>query len=113
MYYDTKRSKGPDFKKEDPIYLIRKNMKTKRLSSKLDFTKLKPFKIKEVINIINYRLKLLRNMRIYSVFHVSLLERTPISAKTTQIEVDPDEKYDIERIIGNRIERGKRFYLIK
>jgi hypothetical protein len=46
----------------------------KRLSTKLDFKKLGPFKILEKISLVNYKLQLLKNSRLYLVFYVLLLE---------------------------------------
>ena len=45
MYYNRKRSKGLALREGDPVYLLRRNLKTKRLSTKLDYTKLGLFKI--------------------------------------------------------------------
>ena len=44
-YVNKKRSKGLDLKKRGMVYLLRKNIKTKQLSNKLNYTKLGPFKI--------------------------------------------------------------------
>jgi hypothetical protein len=46
----------------------------KRLSTKLNFKKLGPFKIFKKISLVNYKLQLLKNFKLYLVFHVSLLE---------------------------------------
>ena len=64
----------PAFERGDKVYLLRKHIKTKRLSTKLDFKKLGPFKILEKISLVNYRLQLPKNSRLHLVFHVSLLE---------------------------------------
>ena len=42
---NKKRSKRLDLRKGGIVYLLRKNIKTKRPSDKLDYTKLGPFKI--------------------------------------------------------------------
>ena len=111
---DKTKSRGPDFKERDPVYLLRKNIKTKRPSSKLDFTKLGPFKITEVMGKVNYRLNLPKTMRIHPVFHVSLLEPAPQHAKATQVEVESDtEEYDVERILNRKVIRGEPHYLVK
>ena len=73
-YANKRRSYGPDLKEGDSIYLRRKNIKTKRLNSKLDHTKLGPFKINKVIGLVTFRLQLLLTIRIYPIFHKSLLE---------------------------------------
>ena len=56
IYYNKKRSKGLALREGDLAYLLRKNIKTKRPSNKLDFTKLRPFKIKRVVKKINVKL---------------------------------------------------------
>jgi hypothetical protein len=74
MYYNKKRLKGLTLLKRDLIYLLRKNIKTKYLSSKLDYTKLSLFKILKVLGLLIYRLKLPEFMRIHLVFYILLLE---------------------------------------
>jgi hypothetical protein len=72
------------------VYLLRKNIKTKRLSGKLDYKKLGPFKIKRKTGPINYELSLPSIMRIYPVFHILLLEKAPLNAienKTNDAEL--------------------------
>jgi len=76
-YYDQRRKDAPILKKGDKVYLLRRNIKTKRPSNKLDFTKLGPFKIMEKISPVNYKLALPDGMRIHPVFHISLLEPAP------------------------------------
>ena len=41
-------------KEEDKVYLLQRNIKTKQLSNKLDYKKLKLFKITEVKGLVNY-----------------------------------------------------------
>ena len=55
-YYDKKKIKGPILKKRNKIYLLRRNIKTKKPSSKLDFTKLELFEIKKKKKSLNYKL---------------------------------------------------------
>ena len=56
------------------VYLLRKHIKTKRLSDKLNYIKLRPFKIKKVLGPILFKLELLISIRIYPIFYKSLLE---------------------------------------
>ena len=59
IYYNKKRLGGPTLREEDLVYLLRKNIKTKRSNTKLDHTKLGPFKIQKVLGPLTYRLELL------------------------------------------------------
>jgi hypothetical protein len=45
IYYDHKRLRGLTLKERDLVYLLWKNIKTKRLSMKLDYIKLGLYKI--------------------------------------------------------------------
>jgi hypothetical protein len=74
MYYNKSKFKGPRFKKRDLVYFLRKNIKTTRPSDKLDYKKFGPFKVKRNIKNINYELYFSPTIRIYSIFHISLLE---------------------------------------
>ena len=53
-YYNSKRLKGLTFKRGDKVYLLCQNLKTKQPSRKLNYVKIRPFKIKEVIGLVNY-----------------------------------------------------------
>ena len=62
-------------KKKDRVYLLQKNIKTTRSSSKLDYIKIESFKIIRNIKEISFKLKLLEEMsRKHSVFHIFLLK---------------------------------------
>jgi len=112
--YDRKRLKGPTYKEGDKVYLLRKNIKTKRPSSKLDFKKLGPFLIKRVLGPLNCEFSLPKGMRIHPIFHTNLLEPAHPDAKLqTQVEVEPDREYEVEEILDQRQSGRKQEYLIK
>lgn len=100
------RSYGPDFKKENSIYLCQKNVKTKRSSNKLDHTKLGPFKITKVIGSVIFKLKLPHTMHIRPVFYKSLLEIVlpgAILPEPVMLTKDTQEpKYEKEEILDHR-----------
>src|SRR5256886_12448078 len=114
-YYDQRRKDAPILKKGDKVYLLRRNIKTKRPSNKLDFTKLGPFKIMKEISPVNYKLALPDGMRIHPVFHISLLELAPRNAKLqTNADVETDEnEYEVEQILDTQTIRNKPYYLVK
>jgi hypothetical protein len=54
IYYNRKHGSAPDLKKGEKVWLLRRNIKTKRPSQKLDHQKLRPFVIKEKLGPVNY-----------------------------------------------------------
>jgi hypothetical protein len=74
MYYNKSKLEESRFQEKDLIYLLRRNIKTIRLSDKLDYKKFGPFKVKRNIKNISYKIYLPLTMRIHPIFHISLLE---------------------------------------
>ena len=73
-YYNLKVSKGPDLKGGDKVWLLYKNILSRRLSKKLNYVKLGLFKIKKKVTEVNYKLDLLTKMKIYLVQYIAMLE---------------------------------------
>jgi hypothetical protein len=73
---------------------------------KLDFKKLGSFRISEQIGIVNFRLELLENSKLYLVFHVVLLELARSNILIiidTEIQPEHDlDIYKIEEILDTR-----------
>jgi hypothetical protein len=74
MYYNKSKLEGSRFKKEDLVYLLRRNIKITRPSDKFNHKKFGPFKVKRNIKDISYKLYLLPTIKIYPIFHIFLLE---------------------------------------
>jgi hypothetical protein len=117
LYYDKYYNIEPIFKQGDKIYLIRRNIQTKQLNTKLDHKKLGLFKIKRVAGPINYKLVLPKTINIHPVFHISFLELVLLGAllvPITEIEpVNPNTKYKIEEILDHKKVRNYIKYLVK
>lgn len=113
-YANQKRMKGPSFKEGDHVYLLRKNIKTTRPNSKLDFKKLGPFKISKQLSDVSFRLDLPKNMRIHNTFHISLLETAhPNTPLEQDLEADDTEEFEVEQILDHRRNRNKDEYLVR
>ncbi len=93
-YYDKTRLEGPRLGREDKVYLISQNLRTKQPSQKLDFQKIEPFKIIDKISDNNYRLILPISIKVKTnVFYITLLEPTPLSARvSSDIEANDKEE---------------------
>jgi hypothetical protein len=104
-------------KERDKVYLVRRNIQTKQLSTKLDYKKLGLFKIKRIIRPINYELILPKTINIYPVFHISLFKPVLLGvllAPVTEIElVNPNVEYKIKEILNHKQVRNCIKYLVK
>ena len=90
VYANEKCIGSPKLKEGDKVYLLWRNVKTKRPSSKLDHKKLGAFLIKRQLGPVNFELKLPSSMKIHPVFHISLLEPAPPNAKTIILDLSEE-----------------------
>ena len=114
IYQNKKREDAPPFREGEKVYLLRRNITTRRPSDKLDFKKLGPYKIVKQVNEVDYELLLPthRGRPIHPVFHVSLLEKADQSIpEASKEELVPNEtEYEVDRILGQD-EQGR--YLVR
>jgi Chromo (CHRromatin Organisation MOdifier) domain len=117
MYYNKSKLEGPRFREGDLVYLLRRNIKTTRPSDKLDHKKFGLFKVKRNIKDISYELHLLPTMRIYPVFHISLLESADPDTPTGPApEIHPnlqEEIYTVQKVLKVRRHRKTLQWLVK
>src|SRR5690349_14359846 len=89
-YYDKYRLKGPRLERGDKVYFILRNLCIKRLSWKLDFKKIRLFRIEEKVSISNYRLLLLATIYIRTyILYILLLE---LILKNIRLAIDIEVK---------------------
>ena len=92
--------------------MLRRNIKTIRLSNKLDYIKLGPFRIRKILRLINYKLDLLIKMRIYLSFYFLILEpvdpETLVQTNLLSIDLSGQVSEDkIETILKKRLVKRK------
>ena len=92
-----------------------RHLQSDRPSRKLDYRKLGPFMISQVINEQAYQLELPETMHIHPVFHVSLLEPYFLNTLQGQVEVplapigqingkgEDEREWEVEEILKSRI----------
>ena len=118
LYANKKRDRKPTLKEGDKAYLLRRHIKTKRSSNKLNYTKLESYRVLRFKGSINYELELSKSMRIHPVFHISILEpansETPLQTNSSDIDSESQiEEYEVEEILDQQNVQGQPKYLIK
>ena len=112
-YLRSKRKNTPQLKEGDKVYLLTKNLKTKRQTKKLDHVKVGLFMISEVRGPQNYRLDLPKDTRIHPIFYISILEladpETPLQT-TFDFQPKEDDIFEVEKIVKRR---NPRIFLVK
>jgi len=111
-YQNKKQKTTSQLKRGDKIYLLTKNLKTRKKSKKLNKIKIGPFFIKAVKRSVNYKLDLSKNARVFSVFHILLLESVDLSTsiqKTFYYKAQEESKYKVEQILKQQSQK----YLVK
>ena len=64
LYVNKRRDRDPTLKERNKVYLLRRNIKTKKSSNKLDHIKLESFRILKTKKSVNFKLNLSTFMRI-------------------------------------------------
>jgi hypothetical protein len=115
-YVNKKRKMAPQLKKGDKVYLLTKNLRTKRPSKGLDNVKVGPFLIAARKGPVSYLLDLPKDAKIHPVFHASLLEpadpETPLQYNF-HYEQEEENEFEVEKIIQHRGKGNGREYLVK
>jgi hypothetical protein len=98
------------------VYLLTKNLRTRRPTKKLDKVKVRPFFISKQISLVNFRLELPKDTKIHPVFHISLLEpadaKTPVQ-KDFHYQANSNNEWEVEKIIQHRKRNNNDEYLVK
>ena len=75
FYYNKHYAEAFMLKKRDKVYLLWKNIETIRSSSKINYVRIKSFKIIKNIKEVSFKLKLLKDMQWkHSIFYMLLLK---------------------------------------
>ena len=99
-YQNKKKKITPLLKKKNKVYLFTKNLKiNKRKNKKLNHVKVEPFFIKNVKGRVNYELNFSIDVKIFLVFHVSILKSTHSNTSiqiTFRYKSQKNQEYEIE-----------------
>lgn len=73
-----------------------------------------PYKIKKILGLVSYELKIPKGLNIYLVFYKLLLEKAPLKAKLGLVLIDLETQeplYNVDKIIIYNLKTRK--YLIR
>jgi hypothetical protein len=105
----AKKTNYHKYQKGDEVWLEARNLKTTHPTHKLRDKRFGPFRVRDVLGEVNYRLEIPRNWKIHDVFHASVLHpstQTSINPNRYQ-EPPPDlidghEEWEVEQILASR-----------
>jgi len=100
---------------EERVYLRTNNIHIKQRSKKLNNKSIEPFKVKRNIKEISYKLDLLKEMRIHSVFHTFMLQccNQFIPLQISEMSVELNKEYKVKNILEKQMINEKAHYLVK
>ena len=105
------------FQIKDQIMLFTKNLKNIRFKKKLFYKFTNSFKVIDVVNTQIYCLKLLKQWRIHSVFHIFLLKfyhkNSSVVVSNKMILVNENKKWEIKNIFKNKWKWEKFYYFVR
>jgi hypothetical protein len=94
------------------MYLLTKNLKIRKKSKKLNHVKIESFFIKTIKKSVNYELDLLKNAKVFLVFHISLLKLADLSTsiqKTFHYKSQEENRFEVKEILKKKDQQ----YLVK
>ncbi|CAJ0956156.1 unnamed protein product [Ranitomeya imitator] len=112
---DVHRRPAPTFAPGDLVWLSARNIRLRVESTKFAPRYLGPFKVLERVNPVVYRLALPPRLGITDTFHVSLLKpvyMSRFSESSAGTSGSSTDDYEVNAILGCKVVRGKKFYLV-
>ncbi len=111
-YQNKKRKTASQLKERNKVYLLTKNLRTKKSSKKLNYVKVGSFLVKKTKKSVNYKLDLFKNVRIFPVFYILLLKSADSIIFLQNIfyfYLQKENQFEIEKILQQKDQK----YLIK
>jgi len=118
-YYNMKH-KRVEFNIRDKVWLSTRNTRTERKMKKLDWKRIRLYRILTRVGTQVYRLELPLSLRIHLTFYISLLEEYyenrlsgHIASPPPPILIDIHSEYKVEKVLDVKYQRNYLYYLVK
>ena len=96
--------------------MLQKNFKTKQLCEKLDYRRMRAFKIKQQTESMTFKLELLKYFKTHLIIHITLLESASENTKLTKIinvKKYKNQDYVVKKILEKDQINKTNHYLVK
>jgi hypothetical protein len=116
LYINKKRKTALQLKRGDKVYLYTKNLRTTRLNKGLNNVKVGPFLISKRNRPVTYILNLPKDAKIYSRFHVKLLESANLKTllqRTFRYKTKEENVFEVKKIIAHCGNNHNKEFLVK
>ena len=115
IYYNLQHENIFMFKTEQKIYLSQENFKTKQFCKKLDYQKMRAFKVKQQTESVTFKLELSKHSKAHFIIHIMLLKPASDNAKLTKImniKKYENQNYVIKKILEkNQINKTNHYFV--
>ena len=104
------------FKMRQKIYLSHENFKIKQFSEKLDYQKMRAFKIKWQTKSVTFELELFKHSKAHLIIHIALLESASENTRLVKImnvKEYENQDYVVEKILEKNQINETNHYLVK
>ena len=102
IYYNLQHENIFIFKMRQKIYLLQENFKTKWFCEKLDYQKMRAFKIKWQTELVTFELELSEHFKTHFIVHVVLLKSASDNtklAKIMNVKKYKNQNYIVKKIL--------------
>src|SRR5204863_10146761 len=116
VYYNLQHENIFTFKTEQKIYLSQENFKTKQSCEKLNYQKMRIFKIKQQIRSVTFELELSEHSKTHLIVHAALLKSASNKvklAKIMNIKKYENQNYVVKKILEKNQINNTNHYLVK
>ena len=115
IYYNLWHENIFIFKMRQKIYLLQENFKTKWFCEKLDYQKIRAFRVKQQTESVTFELELSRHSKAHFIVHIALIKSASDNtklAKIMNVEKYENQNYIIKKILEkNQINKTNHYFV--